>query len=203
MLGLGLGVASLVGRYLGAEQPDAGRARVCSAFAMSLVYMLALRPRLRAGRPALLLAPYARGRSRRRSRRVAEIATVLLRFVALYSIFDMMNVVFAAGLKGAGDTLYPLRLTFVLSWMLLLVPGYVLCVVRSAGVYTAWWTGDRLRGPAGAADVSPLPRGALEVAARDRARTLPMLSEERARDSRTGRRSVAARRRRRRLGGIP
>ena len=71
---------------------------------------------------------------------VADIATVLLRFVALYSIFDMMNLVFAAGLKGAGDTLYPLVLTFVLSWVLLLGPTYALCVVGGAGVYTGWWT---------------------------------------------------------------
>jgi MATE family multidrug resistance protein len=52
----------------------------------------------------------------------------------------MMNVVFAAGLKGAGDTVYPLGLTLVLSWALLLVPCYLLCVVGSGGVYTAWWT---------------------------------------------------------------
>jgi MATE family multidrug resistance protein len=70
---------------------------------------------------------------------VAGIATVLLRFVALYSIFDMMNLVFAAGLKGAGDTVYPLGLTFVLSWLLLLLPSYLLCVRGDGGVYTAWW----------------------------------------------------------------
>jgi MATE family multidrug resistance protein len=92
------------------------------------------------GLPGLLLAPYAAGAEPGAFDQVVAIATVLLRFVALYSIFDMMNVVFAGGLKGAGDTLYPLGLTVVLSWVLLLVPSYLLCVRGSGSVYTAWWT---------------------------------------------------------------
>jgi MATE family multidrug resistance protein len=139
MLGLGVGVASLVGRYLGAEQPGAAERTVFSAFAMSLVYMLACGA-IYVGVPVLLLAPYGAGADAASFGEIQRIATVLLRFVALYSIFDMMNVVFAAGLKGAGDTFYPLGLTFVLSWLLLLFPTYVLCTYGGAGVYTAWWS---------------------------------------------------------------
>ena len=70
---------------------------------------------------------------------------MLLRFVALYSIFDMMNLVFAAGLKGAGDTLYPLVLTFVLSWARMLVPAYVAACVLGARRLRRLVDGDRLR----------------------------------------------------------
>jgi MATE family multidrug resistance protein len=139
MLGLSVGVAALVGRHLGAERPDFAERSVHSAFAMSLAYMLAC-GLLYVGASGLLLAPYAAGAPAGSFDEVAQIATILLRFVALYSIFDMMNLVFAAGLKGSGDTLYPLGLTFVLSWVLLLVPSYLLCVAGNAGVYTAWWT---------------------------------------------------------------
>jgi MATE family multidrug resistance protein len=58
--------------------------------------------------------------------------------VAVYSIFDMMNLIFAAGLKGAGDTVYPLGLTVALSWSAMLLPGYVGCVVLGGGIYVAW-----------------------------------------------------------------
>jgi MATE family multidrug resistance protein len=138
MLGLSVGVASLVGRHLGAERPEVAERTVFSAFAMSLVYML-LCGLLYVGAPGPLLAPYAAGAEPSSFAEVARIATVLLRFVALYSIFDMMNLVFAAGLKGSGDTVYPLGLTFVLSWLLLLLPSYALCVLGGGGVYTAWW----------------------------------------------------------------
>jgi len=63
---------------------------------------------------------------------------VLLRFVALYSIFDMMNLIHAAGLRGAGDTVYPMVLTFVLAWIAMLAPAWVGCVILGAGVYFAW-----------------------------------------------------------------
>ena len=66
------------------------------------------------------------------------MAPVLLCFVALYSIFDWLNVVYAAGLKGAGDTVYPLMLTVTLSWGAMLVPAYYACLVRGGGVYVAW-----------------------------------------------------------------
>jgi MATE family multidrug resistance protein len=137
MLGLSIGVASLVGRYLGASEPAVAERSVWSAFSMSLAYMVAC-GLLYVGAPALLLAPYGAGAVASDFGPVAEIATVLLRFVALYSIFDMANVIFAAGLKGAGDTLYPLGLTAVLSWVVLLLPSYLLCVVGGAGVYSAW-----------------------------------------------------------------
>ena len=90
--------------------------------------------------PGLLLAPYAAGADPATFPAVARVATVLLRFIALYSIFDMMNVVFAAGLKGAGDTLYPLLLTVLLAWGAMLVPAYVACEILGGGVYVAWST---------------------------------------------------------------
>ena len=72
--------------------------------------------------------------------RIAEIAAVLLRFVAVYSIFDMMNLIHAAGLRGAGDTVYPMGLTFVLAWVVMLAPAWLGCVRLGAGVYFAWAT---------------------------------------------------------------
>jgi MATE family multidrug resistance protein len=137
MVGLATAVSSLVGRYLGANRPDVAERSVYRALAVSLSYMT-LCGLLYVGAPGLLLAPYYGGADPLGFAAVEPIATVLLRFVAVYSIFDAMNLVFAAGLKGAGDTLYPLGLTIGLSWALLLGPSYWLCVVGGAGVYTAW-----------------------------------------------------------------
>jgi len=137
MVGLGVAVSSLVGRYLGADRPEVAERVVHSAFVMSLVYMTACGLVYVFG-AGPLLAPYAARADPATFPHVAAIATVLLRFVALYSIFDMMNLVFAAGLKGAGDTVYPLVLTVVLSWSAMLVPAYVACIVRGGGVYVAW-----------------------------------------------------------------
>ncbi|HVQ29270.1 MAG TPA: MATE family efflux transporter, partial [Vicinamibacteria bacterium] len=137
MLGLGVGVAALVGRHLGAERPEVAERAVHSAFAMSLTYMLAC-GLLYVGASRLLLAPYAAGAPPGSFDEVAAIATVLLRFIALYSIFDMMNVVFAAGLKGAGDTRYPLVATLLLGLLVMLGPAWVMVDRYHVGVYAAW-----------------------------------------------------------------
>ena len=136
MLGLGVAVSAVVGRHLGAGDADAAERATWSAFWMSLVYMTACGA-LYLLAPHALLFPYAVGADGGFVE-IETIAAVLLRFVALYSLFDMMNVVFAAALRGAGDTFYPLALTVVLSWGAMLAPAYVLCVVGGAGVYAAW-----------------------------------------------------------------
>ena len=137
MVGLAIAVSSLVGRYLGAERPEQAERVVGSALSMSFVYMAACSLVYVFGAP-LLLAPYAAGADPVSFPRIAAIATVLLRFVAFYSIFDMMNLIHAAGLRGAGDTVYPMGLTFVLAWIVMLAPAWVGCVRLGGGVYFAW-----------------------------------------------------------------
>jgi MATE family multidrug resistance protein len=137
MVGLAIAVSSLVGRYLGSDRPEVAERAVGSALGMSFVYMAACGLLYVLGAP-LLLAPYGAGADPYTWPRIAEVATVLLRFVAVYSIFDMMNLIHAAGLRGAGDTVYPMVLTFVLAWLAMLAPAWVGCVALEAGVYFAW-----------------------------------------------------------------
>jgi MATE family multidrug resistance protein len=137
MLGLGVAVSSLVGRYVAAERPDIAERVTWSAVSACFGYMSAC-GLLYVLLPRLLLLPYAAGGDAALFAPVEETAVVLLRFVALYSIFDMLNVLFAAGVKGAGDTRYPLAATFVLSWVALLVPAYVWCELLGGGVFAAW-----------------------------------------------------------------
>ncbi len=137
MAGLSLGVSSLVGRYLGANRPEIAERTTWSALSASMVYMTACGS-LYLGAPGLLLGPYASGADAHAFPEVAAVATVLLRFVAIYSIFDMMNVIFAAALKGAGDTAFPLRASLFAGMFAMLAPATVLCLLMGYGVYTAW-----------------------------------------------------------------
>jgi multidrug resistance protein, MATE family len=139
MVGLAIAVSSLVGRYLGADRPELAERAVGSALGMALAYMAACGLLYVLGAP-FLLAPYAAGADPATWPRIAEVSTVLLRFVAVYSIFDMMNLIHAAGLRGAGDTVYPMALTLVLAWGAMLLPAWVGCVILGAGAYYAWTT---------------------------------------------------------------
>ncbi|HEY2946706.1 MAG TPA: MATE family efflux transporter [Vicinamibacteria bacterium] len=136
-LGIGIAVSSLVGRYLGADRTGPAERSAWSAFRVGLVY-LGLCSALYLLAPRLLLAPYAAGADPAAFAEVGRLSVVLLRFVAVYSLFDMMSVIFAAALKGAGDTTYPLLATLLLSWGGMVVPAYVLCVHLGAGLFSAW-----------------------------------------------------------------
>ena len=63
---------------------------------------------------------------------------VLLRFVALYCIFDTLNIIFASALKGAGDTRFVMYMLATVSLMVLVLPTYLVLVVFDGGLYAAW-----------------------------------------------------------------
>lgn len=137
MLGLGFGVSALVSKALGAGDAAAAERATWSGFKLSFAYMGACGA-LYLLAPELLLAPYAAGAAAGSFDRIGALTVVLLRFVAFYSIFDMANVIFAAALKGAGDTAYPLRASVVASTFGMLLPTWVLCFHLGFGLFAAW-----------------------------------------------------------------
>lgn len=136
-VGLGYGVSTLVARYLGMGRPALADRAIRAGLVISQVYMAACGAAY-VLIPGLLLAPYAALADPGAFAEVGRIATVLLRFIAFYSIFDMVNVICAAGLKGAGDTRFPMLATVSISWVAMLIPTWYFCVKGGAGVYTAW-----------------------------------------------------------------
>jgi len=69
---------------------------------------------------------------------IEEVVTVLLRFVAIYSLFDSLNIVFASGVKGAGDTRFVMLMVFVFSFLGLALPTYIAMVFLRLGLMAAW-----------------------------------------------------------------
>ena len=136
-VGLGYGVSTLVARYLGMHRPALADRAIRSGLVISQMYMIVCSSAYVLA-PGFLLAPYAAGANPETFAEISRIATVLLRFVAFYSIFDMVNVICAGGLKGAGDTRFPMTATVVISWVVMLLPTWWFCVHGGEGVYVAW-----------------------------------------------------------------
>src|SRR5205807_1688935 len=68
---------------------------------------------------------------------VAALVPMLLRFVAVYSLFDSMNMVFSFALRGAGDTRFVTVIAFALAWPLMVLPTWAAWYF-GWGIYTAW-----------------------------------------------------------------
>jgi MATE family multidrug resistance protein len=140
MIGLGMAITVLLGQYLGRDDPGTAERSAISGLHITLAYMgsIAL---LYVAVPHLFLLPYGLYSPVETFEPIRELTVVLLRFVALYSVFDVLNIVFAAALKGAGDTRFVMYMIAALSTGLLTVPTYVAIEVLGAGVLTAWAIG--------------------------------------------------------------
>jgi MATE family multidrug resistance protein len=124
MIGLGIAVSTLVGQRLGQDRPDLAERSALSASFVAFVYMGTLALGYAAW-PGLFLGPFASGADPGAFAEVRDTAAVLLRFVAVYCLFDGMYFAFSSALKGAGDTRFLLIVSLALSWGVMAIPAYV------------------------------------------------------------------------------
>lgn len=136
IMGIGQAIEVLVGQHLGANKPqEAERAAwtgLIICFGVTVVvaaaYVLI---------PEMLVFPF---RTKNDAAGWAEVVVrvpMLLRFVALYCLFDCLNVVFAFALRGAGDTRFVTVVAVCVSWPLMVLPTY-LAWEYGWGLYWAW-----------------------------------------------------------------
>ncbi|MHB9027564.1 MAG: MATE family efflux transporter [Candidatus Latescibacterota bacterium] len=137
MIGIGIAVSILVGQSLGKNEVEDAERAAWSGFHITFLYMgtIAL---LYFVAPDLFLDPFAAGTEGASFVSIHALAVTLLRFVAFYSVFDTMNIVFAAAIKGAGDTRFVMYMLFALSAGVLVIPSYLAIIVFEAGVYIGW-----------------------------------------------------------------
>jgi MATE family multidrug resistance protein len=135
MLGIGIAVSIMVGQYQGRKNPVLAEYSTYSGFFLTIFYMSVV-ALLYMTVPRLFLAPLAA--HAQNFKEIEAITIVLLRFVAVYSVFDTMNIIFASALRGAGDTRYIMSMMLAVSLGVLVVPSYLLLVVWRGSLYTAW-----------------------------------------------------------------
>ncbi len=137
MIGCGIAISVLVGQYLGGDKPDRAQSVVYSGFHLTLVYMLSIASAYVLV-PDVFVAPFALQADPEGFSEIYGYSIVLLRFVAVYSVFDTMNIIFCSAIKGAGDTRYVMLVTVILSVFLFIIPVYLTVVVFELGLMVAW-----------------------------------------------------------------
>lgn len=135
MIGLGIAVTTMVGQSLGRNQPALAQRTTWSAFFLTLTYMSIMALGYWFFPYYFISAFISKGSPE--FTRLAPIISNLLFFVGFYCLFDSSNIIFAAALKGAGDTRFVMRVAVILSWSIMVLPTY-LVVKFDRGIYTAW-----------------------------------------------------------------
>ena len=139
VFGFHVGTMTLVGQAIGNGQPEDAVCATTSSLHIAVAYMSFMmvifvffpEPLLNLFRndhvdPAL-------------THQIMDLGIVLLRFVAVFSLFDAMNLVFSGALKGAGDTKFIMWTIAALACGVMIVPVYLAVEVFKAGIYIAWF----------------------------------------------------------------
>lgn len=138
MIGMGIAVEIIVGQRLGENNPQLASFGTTSALHITLFYMSIICATY-IFLPQIYLFPFAAKAGPQQFERVAEITVKLLYFVAFYSVFDTMNIIYSNALRGAGDTKFVMFTSVTLSWILMIIPTYLGSVVYNWGIYITWF----------------------------------------------------------------
>ncbi len=137
MLGAGIAVSIMVGNRLGENNPELAEKSTWSAVHLSCLYMLVI-SLLYVLVPDIFLRPFSFRSNPESFQVIYDYGVILLRFVALYSIFDALNIIFSAAIKGAGDTRFVMRVSIFCSWTVMVVPTFFSIVVFKWGLFITW-----------------------------------------------------------------
>ena len=137
MVGVGTAVMTLVGKRIGEGRPKLAERTVWLAARSVATYMLVLGG-LFVLFPETILLPFTGSHAADEMLVIRDEVVVLLRFVAVYTFFDGMAIVFAFAIRGAGDTRFPFLYTLVTAWLVMVVPTYLLVSTGHGGLFRCW-----------------------------------------------------------------
>lgn len=137
MIGSGIAVSVMVGQYLGSDRSNYAERSVYSGFTIALIYMTTI-SMCYFFFPEIFVNPFIKGELVGDYKTIKDLAIVLLKFVAIYSIFDTFNIMFSAALKGAGDTKYIMVVIIILTFFALVIPSYLTVYYLKGNIYVLW-----------------------------------------------------------------
>jgi MATE family multidrug resistance protein len=137
MVGLMIGVVVVVGQRLGENKPQLAEKATWSAIHIALVFfgVLAL---LYLSIPKIFIYPFTLNEGLSDMQGSVEMIVVLLKFIAFFGMFDALFLVFLGALEGAGDTRFIMKMSFIISVLLLVIPCYLYIKNFQANIYVLW-----------------------------------------------------------------
>lgn len=137
VIGMGIAVSTLVGRELGSERPDRAERATWNALIVAMIYSIPFAAAY-FFLPDWFLMAHEAGVEASDFVATRDTVAVLLRFVAIYCLFDTMNVVFVSAIKGAGDMLFVLAATSVIG-LTTMSTGVLGLTFWNFGLIECWW----------------------------------------------------------------
>jgi MATE family multidrug resistance protein len=138
MVGFHIGNATLVGQAIGGGRPQQGVDATTSTLHITMAYMTLVAAVFVFTPEPLLHLFKVDHHNASQYAEIMGLGVILLRFVAVFCIFDALNLVFSGAMKGAGDTRFIMWTIAALSLGVMIAPVYIAVEIVGAGLYTAW-----------------------------------------------------------------
>ena len=117
LIGVNIGVTSLVGRFMGAGKPDQAHRTTHSGLKLASLYSILMLVLFVVFPKPLVMIFISDPAS---SQTLADLAVYMVRLVALYVIADGVALVYSGALRGAGDTFWTMVISVSFHWFLVL-----------------------------------------------------------------------------------
>jgi MATE family multidrug resistance protein len=138
-LGFSYGISSMAGQALGKGRPEEARAAAWSGIHILLAYTLILDVFFIFAPDYIVSIFIHSSEAGGQYEEIAGMASKILGLVAVYILLDVFYMIFAAVLKGAGDTRYLLLAISGASLVCMIIPLFVGINYMGMGIYTAWF----------------------------------------------------------------
>ncbi len=138
MLGVGATVSILVGQSIGEGRPDEARRAVYSGLAASGIYLVVVTAIFLFTPKPLLNIFMGQEYDAETAARLVGMGVTLLRFVAVYTIFDGIYLCCFGALSGAGDVFFPMAIMGFAGVFCMAIPAWLLFAFGWANIYNLW-----------------------------------------------------------------
>jgi MATE family multidrug resistance protein len=120
LIGIEIGVTSLVGRYMGARYPEKAHRSVISGLKLGMIYSAFVFVFF-AGFPGMLVNVFRPSAISAVFSAAVPMAVFMVRLSSVYVLVETMLCVFIGALRGAGDTFWAMRMSVILHWLMVVV----------------------------------------------------------------------------------
>jgi len=136
LLGIEVAVTSLVGRYMGAKDPDTAHRSTMSAIYIGFIYCF-INLILYVAMPHSLVQLFSPNQASDVFIKATPIAVRMIQLASLYVLFDAIMICLIGALRGAGDTHWTMRISIAMHWGLVAV-AYIFFEILHFSVISTW-----------------------------------------------------------------
>lgn len=137
MIGFVVAISTIVGQEIGRSRVHIAKKATFNAFIMVFAYMSSIAICF-VVIPDPFLWLLLSGAQSEVVSQIHEMSVVFLQFVALYSLFDAMGLVFSSAIRGAGDTRFVMWISLAVSSLVLTLPSYLFSTVWKKPATMLW-----------------------------------------------------------------